>query len=707
MPVKTGVDLVGVGLRGSADDRRLIITGAPGSGKTAALAARAARLGERGQVIAICSHPSSCVALREALERCDAPATVVVDTLGGHLARWLRANYASSGAPADLEIGDGEARKETLAIAARGLLDLAWPELASGVDLDLPHLSRPAAFLDVAAELFRTLRRSRVTADDFEQRCRSGTVVFYGDDVESTQARLNEIAARGRLSRRGRAAVAVGPDALRQQKRAEAGLVEILARLYREYVSAAVSSRVKSNEDVIDEGLRWLEREPAAATAIAAPIAGVIVDDAEDAEPALPQLLSILGEAGVADLAIAGWEDAAIDGFEGRRPALKAPDGEASTMTLTPPPPPERVVRRFDTEEEEIGWLAGRVDELLSNGVAPSDIALLTRGEDAAALYAAALGRSGVPALPPPQRFAAPEDIADLLALGAVVENPTDVEFLLRVVASPLLGLSDAGVWALCRGAGGDAQLQLDLGIIERERGAKTVREKGALVRNVWQGSADDVLPETARTTMAAFRARLLEWARRAESSPPARVLAMLLAEAGFALRWRLGPEHLRARLADDGQRVVEAAIGYAADGRPGPLGRLARACVDGTMHARPAHRVGMECNAIVAAKGRRWQHVFVAGVSYERFPRIYLPRAMAFSPTFGLLVRENVGPGPAQTAKFAWYYAKHDAKKRYLDEERRALRYGLTRATISATATGFGRPPPWAADHDLLQGSE
>jgi superfamily I DNA/RNA helicase len=110
---------------------------------------------------------------------------------------------------------------------------------------------------------------------------------------------------------------------------------------------------------------------------------------------------------------------------------------------------------------------------------------------------------------------------------------------------------------------------------------------------------------------------------------------------------------------------------------------------------------------SIVAVKGLRFDHVFVAGVAHERFPRIYTSRAMAFSRTYGLIVRENIAGGAAQTAKFAWYYAKFGAKAMYIDEERRALSYGLSRARIGATATGYGTPPYWAREHDLLAGLE
>ena len=73
--------------------------------------------------------------------------------------------------------------------------------------------------------------------------------------------------------------------------------------------------------------------------------------------------------------------------------------------------------------------------------------------------------------------------------------------------------------------------------------------------------------------------------------------------------------------------------------------------------------------------KGERFAHVVVAGVAHERFPRIYVSRPMAFSRKYGLIARDNVGDGAPQTAKYAWYYARFEAKRRYLEGERRVLR--------------------------------
>jgi len=54
-------------------------------------------------------------------------------------------------------------------------------------------------------------------------------------------------------------------------------------------------------------------------------------------------------------------------------------------------------------------------------------------------------------------------------------------------------------------------------------------------------------------------------------------------------------------------------------------------------------------------------------------------------------------------TRRTARSYAKFGAKALYLDEERRALNYALSRADVAAHASGFGKPPRWAAKNDLL----
>jgi hypothetical protein len=153
-----------------------------------------------------------------------------------------------------------------------------------------------------------------------------------------------------------------------------------------------------------------------------------------------------------------------------------------------------------------------------------------------------------------------------------------------------------------------------------------------------------------------------------------------------------------------DARRLVAAAAARSALAQ-NRMREVVRAIEEGTAPVGEAvdSPDAIACRTILGTKGRRAGHVFVMGVAHERFPRIYVSRPLAFSKRYGLIARENTAGSAAQTAKFAWYYAKFGAKERFFDEERRALEYGLARASAGACATGFGKPPRWAKDGDLL----
>lgn len=693
--------------------RVIAILGPPGSGKTSKLAARTTEFCAAGNVAVICSHASSCQAFRRALHLIgdSNSARAAVDTLAGHLMAWMRGRYAPAGVSPELRLGGPAACERLLGAAAKGLVDLEWAFLRTPeINLDLPFLSRPQRFLQEAAALFRQLRRECVSADEFEACCAAGRSAFYGEDGTLARIHLADPQVRARVSRRGRDAIRAGDTELALQAEAERDLVRILVRLYREYVAAGQFAGELCEEDVIAHGVEWLRADAAAARELAERFEAVVVEDADDAEPGLVPVLQTLENAGLKTLALAGWEDARIDGLRGRRSVLRAFSDrlEPDAVVLLPARhvPADRVeLHRFKDEAEEINWLALAVAEVLRAGIAPHDVAILARSVDAAQLYARELSCRGLPVVGPRQVLEDPEGVADLLALAAVIDDPYDQEHLLRVLASPLLGLSDASLRTLCQSALPAEQLQLAIGTREnRRRGADGARST-ALAENVLSAKMDGALPAGIRSRLEEFRERLDAWRAKADTTTPGTTVARLAGDAGFYVRWHAAPGHRRTRLRDDLARVIEAIVGLQAVEGGVRLRDLVRAAQDGLVSLRPALRSedAVACDAIVDVKGERWRHVFVAGVAHERFPRVYLPRSMAFTRKYGLVVRENAGVGPAQTAKYAWYYAKFDAKALYIKEERRVLRYAVARADQRATVTGFGQPPAWAADHDLL----
>lgn len=693
-----------------ADGPIVTVIGLPGSGKTTALAARAIAFRKRGaNPLIMCSHASGCESFREALQRLgtsDAQQRPYrIATLAEHAAGWLSSGYLSAGAAPQTAVGGRGATRHILATAARGLLEMSWPMFArSDINLDLPHLSRPEAFLDEAASLFSLLQRARITPEEFEEGCAAGIAAFYGERVERALVLIADPVVRRRASGRGRDACRASAESLMAQRTAERDTAAILTQLYRNYRTVAASMALRSPEDIVDAAIRWLSDDEGAALCIAGSFDALLVDDAEDAEPGLIALVQALRRSRAFSVTLAGYESGRVDGFEGRRSALTSHTG-AERIDLPPlafAPPAQ--LQRFADEAAEMDWLADRISDLLREGASPESIALVSRTEHAAAVYAQALRAHGIPVTRPASMFERDDDIADLLALAALVDDSTDQPHLLRVLSSPLVGLSDASLWVLCRDPSERQQLALDVGAAHVA--ARSVSPKpDTLARNLLAGSADAGLPESTRSMLAAFRQDLARWRTECRGMSALQRLLHLADAAGFRDRWHSasGPE--RERLLDDLRRLAQAASQAETLCGARDFATIARLIDEGVVALAPAKRVkgAVVTDSIVALKGRRVDHIFVAGVAHERFPRIYTSHAMAFSRTYGLIVRENITRGAAQTAKFAWYYAKFAAKAMYLDEERRALGYGLSRARATATATGFGTPPYWAREHDLL----
>jgi hypothetical protein len=672
------------------------------AGMTASLAALAVEHARRSSVFVICSHPSSCQAFQRACGEQHDPTALIVDTLSGHLARLMRADSASSGAAPNFLVGGPAAGRALVAVAARGMLDLSWEELRDGsVGVDVPYARRVSTLLDESAALIEWLRRNRVTPAAFRAACEGGVREFYGADVEDARIRLADPDTVRRASRRAREALRVSEEILRVQRGAERDLGVLLARLYEEYLAVERHAAVKSEAGVIDSGIEWLTSDASAAQRAFRGVAAIIVDDAEDAEPALPDMLAVARSAGVDDVIVAGRDSSAIDHLGGRRACSPTDSGMAPFARALAPHPS---AWRFADESAESDFIARAILDLIASGVRPDDIAVLGRDDDASHIYATLLAERGVPVLPPSSRFAAAADIADLFALARVCDDPFDQAHLLRVLASPLAGLSDASLFALCSDPAPQRQLTLEIDAAQPARGARS----GGFTRlaeNVLSGAADIALPEETRSTMSALRERMATWRTVCARLAPPDALRYLIADAGFEARWRLAQPHVAKRLAADASRLVHAFDAAWSSGACRNLSQAVGLIEDGVVATETATRIegAVACEGVIAVKGARFAHVFVAGVARERFPRVYIPRALAFSRTFGVIARDNVATGPNQTAKFAWYYAKFGAKRRYLEGERRVLGYATSRAIVSATVTGFGKAPFWAADEDLL----
>ena len=107
------------------------------------------------------------------------------------------------------------------------------------------------------------------------------------------------------------------------------------------------------------------------------------------------------------------------------------------------------------TREQEAEAVADLVGELGARGYAWPQIAVLFRSLTEVEPYRAALAARGIPAhLVAGRGFFAHDQVADTLALLALVENPYDEAALVRVLASPYVSASDDDLVALRRRAG-------------------------------------------------------------------------------------------------------------------------------------------------------------------------------------------------------------------------------------------------------------
>jgi superfamily I DNA/RNA helicase len=108
---------------------------------------------------------------------------------------------------------------------------------------------------------------------------------------------------------------------------------------------------------------------------------------------------------------------------------------------------------------------------------------------------------------------------------------------------------------------------------------------------------------------------------------------------------------------------------------------------------------------SVEAAMGREFDRVIVANVKPGAFPLWYVPEAFMFSPTRGMIPKENAGEAQAaRTAKFSYYMYRTKAMQRYNERERRVLHYAMRRAREYVLVTASGTPTRGITAPELLE---
>jgi superfamily I DNA/RNA helicase len=269
--------------------------------------------------------------------------------------------------------------------------------------------------------------------------------------------------------------------------------------------------------------------------------------------------------------------------------------------------------------------------------------------------------------------------------------------------------LSDASIYTLCTEPP-DAQTVLfeELPTEESARSGRwDPRRDLRLAWNVLRGDQDERLSAIGRERIERFRTNVERWRRmltRMELPDFARLVwSEGLARAGAPASARAHYQqqmlaHLHDRITSFAQAHPDASLGEFLEYADA---RMESEFETWELNERPG---SVRLLSIDAARGREFDHVIIPRARAGSFPRWYAPDAFLYSPSLGMIAKENVGDAlAARTAKFTYYMFRTKARETYNKEERRAFVYALRRAKKTALVTACERATRGVAAPEFL----
>jgi superfamily I DNA/RNA helicase len=702
------------------DGPGLAIVGAAGTGKTFALVLRAERAAAAGPALLAAPTGAGLAALRASLALREPSPALAIRSLPEVAFEIL----AAAGEPLR-PIDDLEGARRFAAVA-EGLFSLDWleftPELderTEGIDPEITGLRTPERFCAAAYRLIRKLRGARIAPDAFHQNALRGATQFY-----SGGARLNDPALIVDTQQKYRDSLVADARELARQHAREIDLVKILTKLYAAYLDDLARAGVATGVEALVRASDVLGRSPRARER-ARGIGPILIDQAEDLSAAAWAFAGALRGAEGTGLTLAGDPEQATLTFAGacgagllaklplrielthphrRDPALVA----AARQTLVPGAAVTRsaaleLLPREGSKDDEARAVAARVAALLESGVAPGEIAVVTRTLRTAAPFLGALLARDVPVeLHGDANLYELPVVQDALAVLWALADPFRHDWLIRNLEAPWLNLSDATIALLC-GEPADPQPLL---FAVPESDADSGRNRWdrsrdlRLARNVLRGDRDGELPAGTRERLAAFRAALGRYEGLERTSGLAALARTMLAETVLAESGASASERFaRAMCARLSERIERFAAEH-------PLASLwdFLCAAESEQHAdeelieletgRFDPQPAVSLCSVDGAKGRSFAHVFLVDLRAGAFPRYYVPDAFLYSQRYGIVPKENVGDAKAaRTAKFTYVLYKIAARESYNKQERRALYTAASRAREHLTLSASGRP--------------
>jgi superfamily I DNA/RNA helicase len=685
------------------------ITGTAGTGKTAELIRRAVEAAASG-VLLTAATAASLETLRS---RCR-EERVDIRSLDDLAIEILRRKSRDGAQP--LLIDDVQAAL-LFEEAAQPLLSLEWTEfMEARVDPEVPGLRAPQRFLDAAFHLFSKFRDALVTPEQFQESALRGATSFYAQPPNFAHPDLLYYTKESHQD-----SLNVDKSELQRQYRREVDLAKILAKLYRSYLDHPVKQGCLTPRDAIAEAVKALEEQPALGEAIAARYPAAFVDDAQQMTIAQLRLLEAIYGREAAAVCFVCDETSATATFRGARPdrVLALPGerfdageqrrspyaidvacrhllGIAGSPPLSVDPQVGLTLFRATTRKAETQFIAEHVAALIASGTKPEEIALLFRSVANSRAYCDALLDRNISAQIAGDLnvFGEPEAV-DALAILWFVHDPFRHEYLLRVLSGGAVAFSDATLAKLCDEPE-DSQTQLFSEEPSIESGPRAPRwdpmRDVRLGWNVLRGDRDASLPDLALDRLMRLRELRKQWlnALRSLALPE---FARLVWSQGLA---RAGePESARALYQQlTLRRLYDRIAAFAAEHPDESLAEFL-AYAEERMNSgfesceTIEHGKAVRILSIDASVGREYEHVIVPNARAGAFPRYYVPDAFLYSPSLGMIAKENVGEArAARTAKFSYYMYKSKTRERYNLEERRAFVYALRRAKRSALVT-------------------
>ena len=266
-------------------------------------------------------------------------------------------------------------------------------------------------------------------------------------------------------------------------------------------------------------------------------------------------------------------------------------------------------------EVGEGGFIAGKAQELIKNGVSPDEIAVLYRANFQSRVLEEAFMNLSVPYQILGTRFFERKEVKDIISYLRAALNPHSLSDLKRIINVPARGIG-----------------------------------KTTIVKIFGGGESD--LPPAMKNKIANFRALLINIAEISKIKTPSETIAYIIKESGLEVEWKEGGDDGAARL-ENAYELVSFASRYD-DQAPvdGILNFLSETALQSDQDELNAEQKAVRLMTVHAAKGLEFDVVFIAGLEDGLFPHQRMNES-------------NISPEKAEEERRLFYVALTRARKK------------------------------------------